>query len=331
MSQKVMWCIGLILTLIASPVYAIVVTGEASTFELAKQQAFRNAVEHQVGVIVDSERTTIDNDVKQNQILSFSAGYVLDYTILSHDVTEPEGIHIVTVDVEVASSVLKNFILSRSDSSTSELRGSVLREQIQSYQQQLEEADRLLSNMLKYHPTQSQHIRLTGEHSVIVDSRRNVYLNLPYEYFWNIDYLKSLEELIQSLGERMPRHEHGHWRIGGALGFDTGVRPGILFNAETKIRRYRITDKTFMDAIKQSFDNREFVLITINSSHNQSVINTCVRVDSLYSNAGLNDIVLRSKRSTTGVLSVPIDAPELLDDNTTIEVSLQKGSNCPLV
>ena len=104
----------LLLLLISSPVYAIVVTGEGFTLEEAKQQARVLAIETVVGVIVDSEKAVVDRKLITNQVLTYSAGYIVKEEVLEH---YPLGeLQFVKLDITVASSKLKNFILKLSDS-----------------------------------------------------------------------------------------------------------------------------------------------------------------------------------------------------------------------
>ena len=61
----------------------ITVTGTGSTFERAKQDAFREAVQIKVGSAVVSERmSTVDSLVKDD-IIVHSAGYVDDFKVLN--------------------------------------------------------------------------------------------------------------------------------------------------------------------------------------------------------------------------------------------------------
>ena len=46
--------LAIVFALIAFPAHAIIVTGEANSFEAAKHQAFKKAIDYEVGVIVDT-------------------------------------------------------------------------------------------------------------------------------------------------------------------------------------------------------------------------------------------------------------------------------------
>ena len=63
--------------------------------------------------IKETLRHLSDGKIFHNQIFSYSAGYVTSYTIEHHIHIAELNLHKVTVDVTVASSKLKNFLLSR--------------------------------------------------------------------------------------------------------------------------------------------------------------------------------------------------------------------------
>ena len=74
-----------VLLVLTSPLaYAIQVDGEGRTLEQALNNAFKVAIDNEVGVILDTERHLKNGKVTHNQILSYSAGYVTSYTILHH-------------------------------------------------------------------------------------------------------------------------------------------------------------------------------------------------------------------------------------------------------
>jgi predicted RNase H-like HicB family nuclease len=72
-----------LLCLVAPLANALQVSGQGATFEEAKQNAFRTAIEFTVGSVVTSERESNNYKLVKDEILVYSAGYVTDYKIIS--------------------------------------------------------------------------------------------------------------------------------------------------------------------------------------------------------------------------------------------------------
>ena len=200
----------LLLLFISSPVYAIVVTGEGFSFEDAKQQAFKQVIEKEVGVIVDSERIVVEKDLVSSKILTYSAGFITSYNVLEH--TPMGEMHYVKLDVTVASSKLKDFILLQ-PFDILDYDGSQIKEMIDSFKQQAIDADTLVNNFLKYYPHEA-YLVTTNEYVVKTDPYRNAYIEIPYQIKWNpkdstytmYNYVKrtvgELDDIIEKADEK---------------------------------------------------------------------------------------------------------------------------------
>lgn len=62
---------------------SITVTGYGDTKDKALKSAFQNAVEQEVGVLVDTQTVIKNNKLIKNKILTYSNGYIQDYTEVS--------------------------------------------------------------------------------------------------------------------------------------------------------------------------------------------------------------------------------------------------------
>ena len=74
----------LLLTLTSSPAIAIVVDGEGVSLIDAQDHARRQAITQIVGALVDTERVVVNRKLVVNQILTYSAGYIVKEVILEH-------------------------------------------------------------------------------------------------------------------------------------------------------------------------------------------------------------------------------------------------------
>lgn len=308
--------LGIVFALVAFPVNAIVVTGEANSYELAQEQAFKQAIDHEVGVIVDTERFAVDSELVHNQILTYSAGYILDYKIISY--RENNGVHTVTMDVTVASSRLKNFLLSRA-SYEGKFLGDNIKTQIRYYQQGLLDGDKLLVNTLKYFPHEAFNVDMR-EYSVIVDENRKVYLEIPYVITWDKEYLDALKELFSVFASPDPQRNY--------VQFDDG--------------RFYFYDRVFMQHILKRMERTEFVQIKLNNMRGEPLINKCVQNirynpmigwDGRLTMYGRRDngITIYEEKIIQNYIVVPIDAAihDSLQDVSQIHLTIASNKDCP--
>ena len=310
----------LLLLLISSPVYAIVVTGEGFSFEDAKQQAFKKAVEKEVGVIVDSERIVVEQDLISNQILTYSGGYVTSYTLIEH---YPIGeLQYVKLDVTVASSKLKDFILLQPHEIL-DFDGSQFKEIISSYKQQAIDADALVDNFLKYYPHEAFLIT-ADEYVVMTDPYRNSYIEIPYTIQWNDEFLYALEEISGLVGSRDPVLK---------------VPKIVLKNRSV----YYFYDKITFGNINKAFDNTEYIRITVINSINETLLNTCVqsikysgitgasldRYSVMYSNSGY-DLIIKGNKQVSNIARIDLtdDLVNLIDNQVKIKLSVISFDLC---
>jgi len=310
-----------VLLILSSPVaLAIEVQGEGSSLEQAIQNAFKVAIDHEVGVILDTERHLRNGKISHNQILSYSAGYITTYAIIHHIHIRDRNIHQVNVDVTVASSTLKNFLLS-SNHNPKSFNVDDMKAQTQSIKETYKDGQKLLDNTLKYFPQEAFNVQ-TLDFNVIADLHdpSKHYLHVPYIITWDQKYLVALQELLMKFEVEGTHHTF--------VEFDEG--------------RIYITDQRLMRELKHVFNRRDQVLLNINSLHDDMSINTCVQsirtqpgellgtLKQLYWHHG-RGIKIKSDRSISSFLLFPINDNELKDFEGTTELTLSVSSveNCP--
>jgi len=258
----------LLLALTSSPVYAIVVTGEGFTLEEAKQQARVLAIETVAGIIIDTERVVSNRELLVNQVLTYSAGYIVKEELLEH---YPLGeLQFVKLDITVESSKLKNFILSQTEG-TSNFDGNSVKLQIESYNKQLTDLDALFDNTLKYHPQQSINTKII-DYQIHENGAREFYLTVTYQHSWNQDYLKSLEELMNLTDDSEAPWGTGFYRF------------GPMGN-----HHYYITDIDLRTKINKVFKKMS-VVMTVNSINNEVLINRCIKYDTRQQGLGMSGL-----------------------------------------
>lgn len=311
--------LAIVFALLAFPAHAIVVTGEANSFEEAKHQAFKKAIDYEVGVIVDTERVTYDRELIHNQILTYSGGYVLDYKLVSHFYVRDQNIHRVKLDVTVASSKLKNFLLSHAQY-TGKFNGDTVRTQIDYYRKGLVDGDKLLINTLKYFPNQALNITMI-DYAVVIDENRKIYLEIPYRLSWDQEFLDAFVELLYVFASDQPSRHY----------------------VDIDRQRLYFYDRVFMNHIYNSLTRLDFVEITLTNLRGDTLINSCVQnilYDpergwngnlALYSRSERN-FKIHSKKVIDSYITVPItkEIYDTLQDINQIKLEISPSKDCPL-
>ena len=308
-----------VLLILTSPLaLAIEVQGEGSSLEEALNNAFKVAIDQEVGVILDTERHLKNGEIVHNQILSYSAGYITTYEIVHHIHIRDRNIHQVTVDVTVASSKLKNFLLS-SNHNPQFFNVDDIKAQIRLYKEGQLDGDKLIENTLKYFPEEAFNVQMSN-FSIVgsFHNPREFFLEIPYTITWDEKYLVALQELLRLFELDITLH--------------TFVKVGdeVFF----------ISDQILMRKIKQVFNRRDFVVLNINSLQNGKVLNTCVQsirekpgepwgsVKSLYTHSG-RGIDIKSNNIVDSFVLLPINENELKELQGTSEMTLTVSKNCP--
>ena len=174
------------------------VTGFGKSFEEAKQQAFRKAIEFTVGANVLSDIETKNYARVKDEIYIYSSGYVDDYKIVQQD--SINGNVVLLMEVLVSESKIKNRIISVGKYST-EFDNQKHTAQVGTYIQERVSADRLLGKHLAEYPKKAYLIK-QQPYTITLNEYRNPVLNIPYTLSWNYDYIKTLREIMGTI-------EHG--------------------------------------------------------------------------------------------------------------------------
>lgn len=101
-------------------VYYVRVTANGENFNDAKQNGFRKAIELAVGSVVLVETEVSNNKLIRNDIISYSSGYVDDYTVVSQTGNS------VTMDVWVSNSKIANRLEAMGVSSSNTVNGQAI-------------------------------------------------------------------------------------------------------------------------------------------------------------------------------------------------------------
>lgn len=240
--------------------------GEGHTFEQAKHNAFNNAMEQHLGVVIASERESQGEHLARNEILAYSAGYVDEYIVITQRVSN--GRVYVELDVKISSNRISDRILSSSKSNKG-FNGVGHDNQYRTYLNNKENGDNILQRVLNDYPKHAYNIK--QENYVIkVDTYRNLTLVVPYEIGWNNNYLMSLNDALKVLED-------------GSNGFLQHSPATIRVRNNTfYFNEFNIPNK-ILDAVMD--DNEVRISLTISDQYNRIQHKQCFTPDAVFRRA----------------------------------------------
>ena len=175
-------------------------TGIGNTYEEAKHNAFKEAIEYQVGVVIASERESYNNKLIKDEILAYSSAFVDEYKIISQ---QNIGNKVqVVVDVKLSLLRLSDRILSKGKDSKN-LDGAKHDNQYKSFLENKQNGDRILASVLNDYPKRAYDIQ-QSDYVVKLDAYRNLTLTIPYEFNWNPNYVASFHDAIRLVSDGKP-------------------------------------------------------------------------------------------------------------------------------
>jgi len=179
-------------------VFYIEVQSQANSFDAARNEGFRLAVEHAVGTMIVSETEVRNSRVVRDDIITYASGYVDRFEIVDR---QDVGNRVtLKMKVWVAHSALANRLLNQS-AGAGQVEGERVHAQIQSFQQQRQAGDRLLKTVLNDYPRRAFNVTVLPTR-VIVDQSRTPHLYIAFDMIWNRGYLNALGEAVRTINQR---------------------------------------------------------------------------------------------------------------------------------
>ena len=168
-------------------VYYIEVRGQGRTSEEARMNGFRLAVEQALGSVIASETEQQNSRIRRDEVISYAAGFVERYEIVT---TMPTGSgYEIGMKVWVQRTNLAERLLvkSQADGQVDGARASIA---IDTAQYSRAQGDRVLATVLRDFPERSFDIRLEPTR-VEMTAGRGAELFMPYELVWSKKYVDS--------------------------------------------------------------------------------------------------------------------------------------------
>ncbi len=305
------------------------VTGKGNSFEQAKHDAFTKAIEYKLGVLVVSDREQQNLQLVKNEILTYSGGYITNYSVINS--TNQNNYVTVTMNVDVSESKIRDRVLGVG-TSVSNINGTQHKTQYSTYIADRQLGDRVYQKILTdFH----KHAFIIDQklHKFMLDKNRNSVLIIPYTLRWNYDYLEALNEILGKLED-------------GTNGFRKS-NPGTITimakNPNDYVLGSRNTYK-FND-VKRVNDLNDYVTgynelriqVTIRDTNQRTVYNKCVESNSIngkkpsFYRTG-NDFAIFGNQVDNSEISIIIpyrsDLYQIMQNISRIELSVANVQKC---
>lgn len=313
----------LALCLVVPLANAIQVSGEGATFEEAKLNAFKTAIEFEAGTIVVSEREANNYKLAKNDILVYSSAYISNFKVINSFKINNQ-VHVV-LDVNVASNKIANRILGVGSSPS--VIDNTQDARYQSYIDNKRKGDVILTQVMRDYPTKAFTVT-QGVHKLAVDVYRNGMLEIPLELKWNYNYVVSLNDTLAMLQD-------------GSNGLFTPSPGNITVMVKDpkdyvlgKKSVYKFNDVVVVDSLKNFFLNNQPRIQVRITGRNQVLYKNCYVPDSFagkqkpFFSAG-NDLILYGNQVEKNIIKIELNnMPTLLRDAERIDLAVVAHESC---
>ena len=282
--------------------YQVDVQAKGATFEIAKTDAFRLAVEQAVGTLLLSETEMQNGNITRRDVINYASGYVDRFEVLSRT-DNPDNVQ-VTFRVWISHSQIANRLLGQSKDN-GQFDGSRASAQISTLLQERQAGDRAVAVVLGDFPKRAFNVKL-GKLELKFDERRNAVVEIPFLLSWSYEYLTSLAEVLQKTSQE----SKGFWEtlfntakacIGESPNnqdycarnyeknyvrsksyVQMNIKEPDKFFSSKKNYSFGFDDMDKVNLVKQSMIAKPFsVQVTINDQSNQVISSQCYKWNQL--------------------------------------------------
>ncbi len=172
---------------------AVQVEAVGASLEEAKKNAFRQAIEQTVGVVILDEKEASGSILTKDFVGGYSAGYIDNFEMLENYQDDANQWH-VRLNVEVASSKIAQRMMSKGVANNV-VDGDQLHARVESQIEEREQGDRLIGQVLSNYPYNAYIIN-SGRTEFKLGRSRQSYIEIPYEIAMSKFWLNALNEAL---------------------------------------------------------------------------------------------------------------------------------------
>ncbi len=311
------------------------VIGTGPTYEAAKQNGFRDAIELKVGTMVLSERETVNYRQSRNEILVYSAGFVDDFKVIAK--VEGKDKVYLTMDVWVSSTKLSNRLLN-SNGSIQSFDGTRHLAQVATIQESRLQSTKMMAEVLNEYPKRAYQLQ-QKPYKLTVDNNNRAILSVGYSLKFDYNWL-------QSVNHAMLKFSDGTNALNNIVN-GTAIRSpaeAIIISKNPKATllgeksHYNFSNTNNFEVLRNSFydDNEIRVRMVFRDSKHTIIHNSCwtpsfltekSNTGSFYGSADLMKFVVWGNSYEDATISVSVPA-QMLKAITHLELSVSSNKEC---
>lgn len=302
----------LLTTNIAVSATSVTVYGHGTDRESAKKDAFRTAIENVCGTKVTSKRENFNQRNNYNKIHTYSTCRVVDYKIVEES-TDP---YTLKVYITLHNAREHDVLVDESE----QLRFSPnLGNKIDEYNREKREGDELIDIVFRDYPYNAYNLEKVKEPYVIDDSRRNLYLIIPYKIKWNYNFIASMEDTFSSVDTR----------YGDAIVTVMAKNPRSFLLG--KKQHFHFNDYNRLEHIKSKFtgDNELRLHVKARDNKGKNILNICYSPEykqgGIFYSVGIDkELTIFGNDVNSGNIQLKLNMPAEVIYDLTVDVAAEK-------
>lgn len=257
--------------------------GSGNTFEKAKDNAFRSAIQQVVGTVVISNREVKDNQLTRDEISDYSAGFIEDYEILESYQDESDR-YVVHMTVKVADSKIAQRMLTRAEDNK-HIHGPKVYDSVKSEIDMRDRGTRVLTEVLNSYP-QNAYVINSGQSEFKVGVIRQPYVDFDYSITMSRTWVEAFNEAVSLVATNSKSCNTLTMSVAASVGSSKtsgrGVRElsdlacgsepdvRVFYKAKgdflPKAHSYRLPDYVMLDTINSQFqagNNLQYIALKV--------------------------------------------------------------------
>lgn len=314
-------------------VYRIEIESRGATFEDARLEGFRLAVDRAIGSLVLAESEMQNNRLIRKEVTNYASGYVDRFQIQERQ--ENPGRVDLRMTVWVAHSAIANRLLAKSETA-GVFDGSRASAQIETLLKERATGDAVVAQVLKDFPRRAFDVTL-GVTALRFDAYRQALIEVPFTLKWNYNYITSLHEALQATAQNP--QARNCWNYNHECSNQTYIR--VVAQAPDRFTKWQNTlgynDYQRHNQVHDAFIGSTPVMqLVIRDNSNRVVVKNCYSWTQLtwsdsrsFAETRNNQIGINGDlvRKSSIVLSMGQNIPALEALNN-VELSVVKAKTC---
>lgn len=266
------------------------VESQGRTFEEARNQGFRLAIEQAIGPLVLSETVSQNGRIQRDQVISYTSGMIDHFNIISQNRTPNGWVLVIEVWVmhsSIAARVLNNGVTA------GEIDGERLGARVETLLHERSQGDSVIHTVMKDYAQHAYNVELKAA-NIDFNQQRQVTVTVPFVISMNYNFAVALNEAMARVAQApadcggflTELHQRLLWngieppdctaRRARQYTFNISLKAPDRWVGSLSRQQFRYDDPEKFIAIKQAVDTADLVLnFTMLDNNGQIITRVC--------------------------------------------------------